>query len=243
MVIEDLQIFRSLASELGGDPMGKLRKVAARAVFSSMQTSVATQRPAPSRGEAPVGSVSAEHFAHHRGRIRQGPLPVADERRAVHCCQDLRLQLCEPRQRGAGASGIWQIAGYRAFTVVDQRLAEATDDVVAGDRLDVSVLMKQIRAKQHALRFLEQQARVPAMRNLRRVEEAKSMTTGGENLAVGHRPGRAQRDEVVHPDAFADDATERRGCGCELLPFGEPAALDRKSTRLNSSHANISYAV
>src|SRR3712207_4606280 len=32
------------------------------------------------------------------------------------------------------------------------------------------------------------------------------------------------------------------GVQVRLLPFGE-AALDRKSTRLNSSHANISYAV
>src|SRR3712207_8041721 len=28
-----------------------------------------------------------------------------------------------------------------------------------------------------------------------------------------------------------------------LLPAGDPAHQDRKSTRLNSSHANISYAV
>src|SRR3712207_7500344 len=28
-----------------------------------------------------------------------------------------------------------------------------------------------------------------------------------------------------------------------VLPGGEPAEQDRKSTRLNSSHANISYAV
>src|SRR3712207_8759357 len=35
----------------------------------------------------------------------------------------------------------------------------------------------------------------------------------------------------------------RRPCGGRLQPRPGPAALDRKSTRLNSSHANISYAV
>ncbi len=79
MVTENLQIFRPLASELDGDTIGALRKVAARTVFSLMQANVAAQCPAPSRGEAPVGSASAEHFAHHRGRIRQGALPVADQ--------------------------------------------------------------------------------------------------------------------------------------------------------------------
>src|SRR3712207_8640821 len=37
---------------------------------------------------------------------------------------------------------------------------------------------------------------------------------------------------------FADELTDRL---VDLLRFGE--ILDRKSTRLNSSHANISYAV
>src|SRR3712207_8517216 len=34
---------------------------------------------------------------------------------------------------------------------------------------------------------------------------------------------------------------QRLGVACALL--GDPDLLDRKSTRLNSSHANISYAV
>src|SRR3712207_8360079 len=55
------------------------------------------------------------------------------------------------------------------------------------------------------------------------------------DLADGERPGQQLR-RALHPD---------RG---QLLPeAGAPDlgehALDRKSTRLNSSHANISYAV
>src|SRR3712207_7908476 len=58
----------------------------------------------------------------------------------------------------------------------------------------------------------------------------------------------------LHSEARKRDIVERSGATMEdiTLPAGAPAglqestmcaALDRKSTRLNSSHANISYAV
>src|SRR3712207_7843393 len=53
-------------------------------------------------------------------------------------------------------------------------------------------------------------------------------------------PGEERAD--AHPDPRADDA----GLGHLERPPGlprRPARPDRKSTRLNSSHANISYAV
>src|SRR3712207_7463491 len=59
----------------------------------------------------------------------------------------------------------------------------------------------------------------------------------GQRLAVVERPVHGQGEDVV-PEAGE----------LPLLKGGDPAARieddqDRKSTRLNSSHANISYAV
>src|SRR3712207_7776919 len=46
------------------------------------------------------------------------------------------------------------------------------------------------------------------------------------------------------PVAAGEHAPDRRLAGCHpLAGGGEGVAQDRKSTRLNSSHANISYAV
>src|SRR3712207_7046952 len=63
------------------------------------------------------------------------------------------------------------------------------------------------------------------------------------------RSGRDERVHVDHPAAFAylrdQDAGGEEGVGVGVQrPVPELCyQLDRKSTRLNSSHANISYAV
>src|SRR5438445_5215986 len=59
---------------------------------------------------------------------------------------------------------------------------------------------------------------------------------------LGHRPGagRGRHAARVHVPGRAVEG-ERRGAGGDAA--GLHALLDRKSTRLNSSHANISYAV
>src|SRR3712207_8561162 len=48
-----------------------------------------------------------------------------------------------------------------------------------------------------------------------------------------------------HLDAIGEPQTERAAerRGVVVLPSAGDAEVDRKSTRLNSSHANISYAV
>src|SRR3712207_8448015 len=53
-----------------------------------------------------------------------------------------------------------------------------------------------------------------------------------------HRAGRAVDDQVVGNRVFA-----QRGSDPQPLQSVEREPEDRKSTRLNSSHANISYAV
>src|SRR3712207_8889596 len=55
-------------------------------------------------------------------------------------------------------------------------------------------------------------------------------------LAARHRP--AQPGESALSRVHRGVACTPKRCGAQLEP-----ALDRKSTRLNSSHANISYAV
>src|SRR3712207_7648356 len=57
--------------------------------------------------------------------------------------------------------------------------------------------------------------------------------------------GRARRDRALRQKSRPHDGRGRQGA--RSLPSaaggGAAASLDRKSTRLNSSHANISYAV
>src|SRR3712207_7535514 len=72
-------------------------------------------------------------------------------------------------------------------------------------------------------------------------------TTLFRSLPVGHRidavDGREQGLNLVghQPlDEGAEDRAADRGIG---RPMAREEAEDRKSTRLNSSHANISYAV
>src|SRR5690242_21310195 len=44
-------------------------------------------------------------------------------------------------------------------------------------------------------------------------------------------------------DVIVDPEHQRRGVGTELVACAAQQAADRKSTRLNSSHMSISYAV
>src|SRR3712207_7167102 len=81
----------------------------------------------------------------------------------------------------------------------------------------------------------------------------RSDQRGDELVVVDYKTGRSVStdDEARGSPALAAYVlgvrrTLRRPCRrVELhhLPSGTVAALDRKSTRLNSSHANISYAV
>src|SRR3712207_7374205 len=60
----------------------------------------------------------------------------------------------------------------------------------------------------------------------------------GQLLAEARDDARDRGLLVVAGDEHGDPATPGRGEGDDL-----PGVRDRKSTRLNSSHANISYAV
>src|SRR3712207_8146321 len=65
------------------------------------------------------------------------------------------------------------------------------------------------------------------------------------HLAAGDLPGRDLEDHAVHLAAPAGRPRPgpRGAAGGGQGRRRHPVAADRKSTRLNSSHANISYAV
>src|SRR3712207_7539448 len=77
----------------------------------------------------------------------------------------------------------------------------------------------------------------------------------GERVEVAHRHPHAEVVAVVDADDAVDDlhvvagadgaGRVRRGAGRRVVGDAETGRVqgDRKSTRLNSSHANISYAV
>src|SRR5262245_66530189 len=48
---------------------------------------------------------------------------------------------------------------------------------------------------------------------------------------------------LVEPSQLVVHPVEVRGEGAQLIPVGDGNVSDRKSTRLNSSHLGISYAV
>src|SRR3712207_7154324 len=71
-------------------------------------------------------------------------------------------------------------------------------------------------------------------------------TTLFRSVEVGNRARRAVRREVgLEPDILWRARLHRRAVRVEHhdVPLPKVVAVDRKSTRLNSSHANISYAV
>src|SRR3712207_8492360 len=69
---------------------------------------------------------------------------------------------------------------------------------------------------------------------------------GGQVQPGGrHEPGpRPDQDQAYFPSSTAVPASPRsRGRKVSTMTASSSKASDRKSTRLNSSHANISYAV
>src|SRR3712207_7871416 len=66
--------------------------------------------------------------------------------------------------------------------------------------------------------------------------ECNGLTHGGEIEALAVL---ATRPELVHLDRIEDSSDHAHGSRMDRLR----RTRDRKSTRLNSSHANISYAV
>src|SRR5947209_17402456 len=107
------------------------------------------------------------------------------------------------------------------------QLARKADNVLAVDQDAAAVARTRENAKRNGLRNLE-------VRAANAIEQLRSLDKEGRKFDV----------VVLDPPAFAK---RRDGLEAALRVYKEinyrGARLDRKSTRLNSSHANISYAV
>src|SRR3712207_8714847 len=73
------------------------------------------------------------------------------------------------------------------------------------------------------------------------VPEAEQGGGGRGRTAPGEQPAQRGQQHPAEGDLLPQDGPERDPD--QRLPGELPAVEDRKSTRLNSSHANISYAL
>src|SRR5206468_1541990 len=98
------------------------------------------------------------------------------------------------------------------------------DHIGGGDRLDLAVLLQEIRAEERALGRLEEEARVPAVGHVRRAAVAPAVPPRHDDLAVRERPRRPVGD-VVHADDGTHDAARRLGPRREREPVVQRAAF------------------
>src|SRR5258707_9787947 len=96
------------------------------------------------------------------------------------------------------------------------------------------------------MRMRHQRAGEPHVVGLRGVDDRVDLPRGIHHDALaGHRVA-DEIDEVLHRsqlELLEIDSRLAHGVPCYSGNLSQAARADRKSTRLNSSHANISYAV
>ena len=83
------------------------------------------------------------------------------------------------------------------------------DDVAVGERGRVAQVGEEVAAEERARGLLVEQARVPAMGDMRRVDPLHFLASEVEPLAVAQGPGRPIR-RVGEPDGAPDAAVRRR---------------------------------
>src|SRR4030095_3526213 len=88
------------------------------------------------------------------------------------------------------------------------RLFPPSDHIVGRHRLAVTNLVQRRRAEEEPTVFLEQNAGVPAVRQMRRRDEAEAVPTGVDYLVPRKAAGRAG-GEVLEIDENADLAAGR----------------------------------
>src|SRR5260370_23811375 len=85
------------------------------------------------------------------------------------------LQVGELFQVLRGQWSVRDIFRKDARLIFLHRLMRAGHDIGSGERLDVAILMEQIRAEQRPLSFFEEDASVPTVRQMRGPAVAKSV--------------------------------------------------------------------
>ena len=133
----------------------------------------------------------------------------------------------EPRERRGGVRRVRHVVGERARSCPNWIASRArADDAVLDQRLGIARLEEEIGAEERALGLVEEEARVPAVRHVRRREEAEPMAADRQHLVVGERRGGAV-GEVLQHDHVADEAAER------LRPRRR-----RRATRSSAPHSS-----
>src|SRR5208282_3203702 len=120
-----------------------------------------------------------------------------------------------------GGSGIYRDSGRTEFFLGIERRRQ---DVSVRDRRAVAELKEQIAAEQRPRCFLENQSRVPAVRNVRRVDAPYALAAQIEHLAVRER-ARWPRRGVVKPYIAADSSMRRGRIRRRIEPFVERTAF------------------
>ncbi len=143
----------------------------------------------------------------------------------VHGRQHARLQRREVGQLPLGVLRVRHVIHQHGRLLVGfEGLPIPAYDVVGCHRLDVAELMHQIRAQQHPVGFLEQHARVPPMRQVRRWHEAEPVPSSLKDL-VRLQPARRTIREVGDIDHRAELSAHRGGVRGFRQPFVECAAF------------------
>jgi hypothetical protein len=115
--------------------------------------------------------------------------------------------------------------------IIPHRLLRPPDHVRFGERLDVSVLVEQIRAEQRLLRLLEQYASVPAVRQVRRATEAEPVLAGRERAPVFQSAGRPMKSLTFTIAPRSLQTTSARGATASHS-CREPHSSDSKWLKL-----------
>ena len=82
--------------------------------------------------------------------------------------------------------------------------------------------MKEVGTEQRLARFLEQHARVPAVRKVRRTMKPVAILARGQDI-VGRHAARGADGEIIHAHELADERADGLGLGREFQPVVERA--------------------
>src|SRR5213596_3291718 len=135
-------------------------------------------------------ALPAQDLAEDGRTVAERARPVAHEGRAVHGGEGLRLERRQVREDAVRHRRVGQVVRERPHLVVEERVTKAPDHVGGGERLDLAVLLQEIRAEERAFGLLEEESRVPAVQRAAlvglEVAEADPTDTRGVD-DLGHR--------------------------------------------------------
>src|SRR5215471_4902226 len=129
-------------------------------------------------------------------------------------------------ERGQVADRRGRLGGDRggaAFLFGDQR---SRQDVIGSKRGAVTELKEQVAAEEGSSSLLENEAGIPTVRNVRRVDAGGALAPQIDRLSILECPRRTNR-RVVQPDVTSDPSVRRCRVGRRGKPFIERTTFVR----------------